>query len=61
MPHADELINCKNCGEFYCAVCRECCPKCGVVDVVGEKRQMLREKRRKMIKPGEGWESISKK
>ncbi len=61
MPHADELINCKNCGEFYCAICKERCPKCGTVDVVDEKRQRLREKRRKMIKPGDGWEGVSKK
>lgn len=60
MPHADELITCKKCGEFYCAVCLEKCPKCGTKDVVDEKRQMLREKRRKMNKPGEGWEKAKK-
>jgi len=60
MPHADELITCKNCGEGYCAVCLEKCPKCGVVDVVDEKRQRSREKRRKMLKPGEGWKITNK-
>lgn len=55
MPHADELITCKNCAEIYCAVCKSKCPKCGVVDVVDEKRQRFREKRRAMLKPNEGW------
>ena len=56
MPHADELINCKNCSEHYCAVCLEKCPKCGIEDIVDEKRKRFREKRRKMLKPVEGWE-----
>jgi len=55
MPHADELIICKNCGEQYCAVCKSKCPKCGAIDVVGLKRQRLREKRRAMLRPNEGW------
>jgi len=55
MPHADEIIKCKKCEEDYCAVCLEHCPKCGVKDVVDAKRERFREKRRKMIKPGEGW------
>jgi anaerobic ribonucleoside-triphosphate reductase len=54
MPHADELITCKNCGEFYCAVCKECCPKCGIEDIVDAQRKKLREKRRKILKQKEG-------
>lgn len=53
MPHADELITCKNCGEGYCAVCKSKCPKCNAIDVVDEKRQQLRKKRRAMLKPNE--------
>ena len=55
MPHADEIIKCKNCGEIYFAVCKSKCPNCGVVDVVDGRRQRLREKRRAMLKPNEGW------
>jgi len=55
MPHADEIIKCKNCGEVYCAVCKSKCPKCDTLDVVDDKRQKLREKRRAMLKPNEGW------
>lgn len=55
MPHADELIVCRNCGEQYCAVCKSKCPKCGAIDVVDARRQRLREKRGAMLKPNEGW------
>lgn len=56
MPHADELIDCKNCSENYCAVCLKKCPKCDVEDIVDEKRKKQRENRRKMLKPGETWQ-----
>ena len=29
MPHQFAAINCQHCGENYCPVCLEKCPKCG--------------------------------
>ena len=29
MPHQFAAINCQYCGENYCPVCKEKCPKCG--------------------------------
>lgn len=49
MPHMDENIICRHCGEFYCAVCKENCPKCGIEDIVGAERKKLREKRRNLM------------
>ena len=49
MPHLDELITCKNCGHFYCAVYKPNCPKCGTLDIVSKSRQFLREKRRQKL------------
>lgn len=36
-------INCKKCGEYYCPVCHEECPKCGERDIADEKIMATRE------------------
>ena len=40
-------IKCKECGEFYCPVCKENCPKCGKVDIADEKTRRIREQMRR--------------
>jgi len=46
MPHQFMQIKCKKCGEFYCPVCKEKCPKCGKVDIADEKTMRTREQMR---------------
>ena len=47
MPHAFYIINCKKCGETYCPVCKEQCPKCGEKDISNDKIMREREQMRK--------------
>ena len=39
MPHQFQIIDCKKCGESYCPVCKEECPKCGEKDNVKNFRK----------------------
>lgn len=39
-------ISCKKCGEYYCPVCKNKCPKCGEIDIVDKKTMENREKMR---------------
>ncbi len=47
MPHQFMGINCKKCGEYYCPVCKESCPKCGAIDIADEKTMKIREQMKK--------------
>ncbi len=53
MPHQFQIINCKKCGEIYCPVCKERCPKCGEVDIADKKTMKTRGIMRKHMKPKE--------
>jgi len=47
MPHQFQAIDCKKCGENYCPVCKEKCPKCDEKDVADEKTMTIREQMRR--------------
>ena len=49
MPHQFQVINCKKCGENYCPVCKEKCPKCGEKDIADEKTMMMREQMKRHL------------
>lgn len=44
MPHQFMSINCKKCGKAYCPVCKEKCPKCGMLDATDSKTMEIRKK-----------------
>lgn len=44
MVHAFQIIDCKNCGESYCPVCKDQCPACGVVDEADRKTMAARKR-----------------
>lgn len=57
MPHQFMSVNCKKCGENYCPVCKDKCPKCGEVDVSDEKTMRIREQMRKHMNQNKNhWE-----
>lgn len=47
MPHQFMAIDCKKCGEGYCPVCRDQCPKYGEVDIVDEQTMKIRRQMKK--------------
>ena len=51
MPHQFASTNCQHCGEHYCPVCKEVCPKCG-------KDGIKNDEHRKRI---EQWRASDKK
>ncbi len=46
MPHQFQIIKCKKCGEVYCPVCKEKCPKCDEINIADEKTMKVREQMR---------------
>ena len=46
MPHQFQAINCNECEEGYCQVCKEKCPKCGKVDIADTETMQAREQMR---------------
>jgi uncharacterized OB-fold protein len=42
-------INCKKCGENYCPVCKEKCPKCGEADIADDKTMGTRKQMREYM------------
>lgn len=49
MPHQFMAINCKKCGENYCPVCKEKCPKCGEADIADDKTMGTRKQMREYM------------
>jgi len=47
MPHQFMSIICKKCGNPYCPVCHEKCPKCGEVDIADENTMRIRKQMRR--------------
>ena len=44
MPHQFASLNCQHCGENYCPVCDELCPKCGKDGIKSdEHRKRMKE------------------
>lgn len=43
MPHQFQVIGCRKCGEGYCTVCKDKCPKCGETDIADEKTMYIRK------------------
>jgi len=44
MPHQFASLDCQHCGEHYCPVCNELCPKCGKDGIKSdEHRKRMRE------------------
>lgn len=52
MPHQFQAIDCKKCGENYCPVCKEKCPKCGEKDVADKKTMTIREQMKQHMNRG---------
>jgi len=43
MPHQFQAIDCKKCGENYCPVCKDVCPKCGERDTADANTMNIRQ------------------
>ena len=49
MPHQFAAMNCQHCGENYCPVCKEKCPKCGKDGIKSSRYREYIENWRKNI------------